>query len=130
MELEETTETLPPRPPLPEQDPEATLYHKVFLTDVGFPYELSGSALPETSDPAAFAFTVQSLPDLEDPRPRGNSSGGGVAEAEPLIDYLDSELDGSDLEMTSAVVASTVEEELGERNFLERTFMMLSNYRR
>ena len=131
MELE-TTETLPPPPPppLPEQDPEATLCHKVFFTDVGFPYELSGSALPETSNPAAFAFTVQSFPNLEDPRPRGNSSGEGVAEAEHPIDYLGSELDGSDLEMTSVVVASTVEEDLGAPNFIDIIYGMLSNYRR
>ena len=88
MELEETTETLPPPFAPPEQDPEAIWYHELLS---GFPYE----------------------------PPRGYSSGGGVAEAEHPIDYSRSELDGSDLEMTSAVVASTVEGDLGEPNFID-----------
>ena len=40
-------------------------------------------------------------------------------EPEHPIDYLGSELDGSDLEITSAVVASTVEDDLGTPNFID-----------
>ena len=49
-----------------------------------------------------------------------------MAEAEHPIDYSGSELDGSDLEMASAAVASTVDNDLGAPNLFERTYRMLS----